>query len=152
MKLGGIGGRRRRGNKGWDGWTSSPTRWTWVSVNSGRWWWTGRPGMLQFMGSQRIGHNWATELNKQWVTMRMPFISLHLITQAFYHLTASQKRWVQWYIFWETTFTEQIHNYLAVLGLSCSTWDLVSWPEIKPNTPALGSRGSSHWTTREVPH
>ena len=41
----------------------SPTRWTWVWVNSGRWWWTGRPGMLQFMGLQRVGHNWATELN-----------------------------------------------------------------------------------------
>ena len=39
------------------------TRWTWVWVNSGSWWWTGRPGVLQFMGSQRVGHNWATELN-----------------------------------------------------------------------------------------
>ena len=42
---------------------ASPTRWTWVSVNSGSWWWTGRPGALQFMGSKRVGHNWATELN-----------------------------------------------------------------------------------------
>ena len=42
---------------------ASPTRWTWVWVNSGRWWWTGRPGVLQFMESQRVGHNWATELN-----------------------------------------------------------------------------------------
>ena len=39
------------------------TRWTWVSVNSRSWWWTGRPGMLRFMGSQRVGHDWATELN-----------------------------------------------------------------------------------------
>ena len=42
---------------------ASPTRWTWVWVNSGRWWWTGRPGMLWFMGLQRVGHDWATELN-----------------------------------------------------------------------------------------
>ena len=42
---------------------ASPTRWTWVWVNSGSWWWTGRPGLLQFMGSQRVGHGWATELN-----------------------------------------------------------------------------------------
>ena len=42
---------------------ASLTRWTWVSVNSGSWWWTGRPGMLRFMGSQRVGHDWATELN-----------------------------------------------------------------------------------------
>ena len=42
---------------------ASQARWTWVWVNSGRWWWTGRPGMMQFMGLQRVGHNWATELN-----------------------------------------------------------------------------------------
>ena len=47
----------------WDGWMASPTRWTWVWVNSGSWWWTGRPGVLWFMGWQRVGHNWATELN-----------------------------------------------------------------------------------------
>ena len=47
----------------WDGWMASPTQWTWVWVNSGSWWWTGRPGVLRFMGSQRVRHNWATELN-----------------------------------------------------------------------------------------
>ena len=47
----------------WDGWMASRTRWTWIWVNSGRWWWTGRPGVLQFMGSQRVGQDWATELN-----------------------------------------------------------------------------------------
>ena len=50
-------------DKGWDGWMASLTQWTWVWVNSGSWWWTGRPGMPRFMGSQRVGHNWATELN-----------------------------------------------------------------------------------------
>ena len=50
-------------DRGWDAWTASPTRWTWVWVNSGSWWWTGRPGMLRFMRSQRVGHDWATELN-----------------------------------------------------------------------------------------
>ena len=49
--------------RGWDGWMASPTRWTWVWVNSGSGWWTGRPGVLRFMGSQRVGHDWATELN-----------------------------------------------------------------------------------------
>ena len=47
----------------WDGWMASLTRWMWVWVNSGSWWWTGRPGVLRFMGSQRVGHDWATELN-----------------------------------------------------------------------------------------
>ena len=50
-------------DRGWDGWMASPTWWTWVWVNSGSWWWTGRPGVLQFMGSQRVGHDWVTELN-----------------------------------------------------------------------------------------
>ena len=47
----------------WDGWMASPTQWTWIWVNSRSWWWTGRPGVLRFMGSQRVGHDWATELN-----------------------------------------------------------------------------------------
>ena len=50
-------------DRGWDGWMASLTRWTWVWVNSRRRWWTGRPGVLQFMGSQRVRHDWATELN-----------------------------------------------------------------------------------------
>ena len=53
-------------DRGWDGWMASRTRWTWVWVNSGSWWWTGRPGVLQFMGLQRVGHDWATELKLNW--------------------------------------------------------------------------------------
>ena len=50
-------------DRGWDGWMVSPTQWTWVWVDSGSWWWIGSPVMLWFMGSQRVRHNWATELN-----------------------------------------------------------------------------------------
>ena len=50
-------------DRGWDGWMALLTKWTWVSVSSGSWWWTGRPGVLQSMGLQRVGYNWATELN-----------------------------------------------------------------------------------------
>ena len=50
-------------DRGWDGWMASPTQWTWVWASSGSWWWTGRPGVLQSMGSQRVGHDSATELN-----------------------------------------------------------------------------------------
>ena len=50
-----------KGTTGWDGWMASPTRWTWVWVNSGSWWWTGRPGVLQSVGLQRVGHDWETE-------------------------------------------------------------------------------------------
>ena len=55
-------GQEENGTTGWDGWMASPTRWTRVWVNSGSWWWTGRPGVLQLMGSQRVGHDWTTEL------------------------------------------------------------------------------------------
>ena len=58
LKVGGEGYAR-----GQDGWMASPTQWTWVWVNSGSWWWTGRPGMLLFMGLQRVWHDWVTELN-----------------------------------------------------------------------------------------
>ena len=62
LKAGGEGDDR-----GWDGWMASPTQWTWVCVDSGSWWWIGRPGVLQFMGSQRVGHDWLnwTELVAQ---------------------------------------------------------------------------------------
>ena len=58
LKAGGEGDDR-----GWDGWMASPTQWTWVWVKSGSWWWTGRPGVLWFMGSQKVRHGWAIELN-----------------------------------------------------------------------------------------
>ena len=63
LMLGGIGGKRRKGRQRMRWLMASLTRWTWVWVNSGSWWWTGRPGMLRFMGSQRVGHDWATEMN-----------------------------------------------------------------------------------------
>ena len=59
----GLGAGEEGDDRGWDGWMVSLTRWMWVWVNSGSWWWTGRPGVLQFMGLRRVGHDWATELN-----------------------------------------------------------------------------------------
>ena len=50
-------------DRGWDGWMALPTWLTWLWASSGTWWWTGKPGVLQFMGSQKVGHNWAIELN-----------------------------------------------------------------------------------------
>jgi len=52
-----------RDDRGWDGWMAPLTPWTWVWVSSGNCWWTGKPGVLQSMGSQTVGHNWATALN-----------------------------------------------------------------------------------------
>ena len=60
LKVGGEGD-----NRGWDGWMASLTQWTWVWLNSWSWWWTGRPGVLQSILLQRVGHDWVTELNWQ---------------------------------------------------------------------------------------
>ena len=68
----GLGAGGEGDNRGWDGWMASRTWWTCIWVNSGRWWWTGRPGVLRFMGSQRVGHDWATELNWSTLMPRYP--------------------------------------------------------------------------------
>ena len=52
-----------QGDRGWDGWMASLTQWTWTWANSKRWWGAGRPGVLQSLGLQRVGHDWANELN-----------------------------------------------------------------------------------------
>ena len=59
----GLGAGGEGDDRGWDGWMASLTQWTWVWANSRSWWWTGRPGVLRFMGSRRVRHDWATELN-----------------------------------------------------------------------------------------
>ena len=63
----GFGAGGEGDDRGWDGWMALWTWWTWVWVNSGSWWGTGRPGVLRAMGSQRVGHDWATELN--WIEL-----------------------------------------------------------------------------------
>ena len=70
LRIGGKGD-----NRGWDGWMVSPTHWTWVWVDSGSLWWTGRPGMLQFIGLQKVGQDWATEVN--WTEHQNAYAWLH---------------------------------------------------------------------------
>ena len=69
----GLGAGGEGDDRGWDGWMALLTQWTWVWVNSGSWWWTGRPGVLRFMGSQRVGQDWETELNwtETWTVNRV---------------------------------------------------------------------------------
>ena len=64
-------------DRGWDGWMASPTQWTWVWVNSGSWWWTGRPGVLQSTGSQIVGHDWVTK------RMLAQFLLINLLCSKF---------------------------------------------------------------------
>ena len=71
----GLGAGEEGDDRGWDGWMAPLTRWTWFWVNSGSWWWTGRPGVLRFMVSQRVGHYWETEL--KWTHFRFARMNLH---------------------------------------------------------------------------
>ena len=87
LMLGKIEGRRRRGQWGWDGWMASLSQRTWVWVNSRSCWWTGRPGVLRSMGSQRVGHDWTIELNwTEW----------HLVPRILVPVPGSKPRPLQW--------------------------------------------------------
>ena len=81
----GCWGRLRAGgegsNRGWDGWMASSTQWTWVWANSGRQWSTGKPGMLQSMGLQRVRHDWVTEQQQYTILHRK--ISLYMLYTSF---------------------------------------------------------------------
>ena len=90
-------------DRGWDGWMASPTQWTWVWVNSGNWWWTGRPGVLRFMGSQRVRHDWATALN--WIMANL-FRWPPLTEEP----TKSHFIWIK-----GTAFTQEIAKVLGAL-------------------------------------
>ena len=72
LKAGGEGDHRE-----WDGWIASSTRWTWVWANFRSWWWTGKPGVLQSMGLQRVGHDWATELN--WTFLKLCIVDVGFV-------------------------------------------------------------------------
>ena len=86
LMLGKIEAGGERDNRGWDGWTASPTQWTWVWVSSTSWWCTGKSGFLQSMGSQRGRHNWATELKQTcWGSLCRNSILKSLVSEDRHH-------------------------------------------------------------------
>ena len=92
--------------RGWDGWMASLTQWTWVWVNSRSWWWTGRPGVMQSIGLQRVGHDWATELI-DWLTDwgKNTRVGYHFLFQWIFstqglNLTLLPCSWILYY--WDT--------------------------------------------------
>ena len=81
LKAGGEGD-----NRGWDGWMASLTRWIWVWASSGSWWWTGKPDVRQSMGSQRVKHDWETELNwTQHLLMDWIFKKRKMVSMGTFH-------------------------------------------------------------------
>ena len=109
----GLGAEGEGDDRGWDGWMASLTLWTRVWVNSGSWWWTGRPGVLRFVGSQRVGHDWATELN--WTELPSSFAVTPWSTGPWHSYdSALQRR--SWYV--TTLFRNQL---VTLIGWACST-------------------------------
>ena len=93
-------------NRGWDGLMALQTQWTWVWVNSRSWWWTGKPGMLQSTRSQRVRHDWATELN--WTGELQK-------NSKFWYLTC----------WWMMKFSSNKHEKRNDLGKVNSVWGLL---------------------------
>ena len=99
------------GDRRLDGWMASPTQWTWIWVNFRSWWWAGKPGVLQSMGSQRIGHEWGTQLN--W-TESYEVANLHLSKPGLRarYVTISQVLYLQCLASWAWD-TLSASNYLG---------------------------------------
>ena len=128
LMLGKIEGGRRRGwqrmrCRGWDVCMASPTQWTWVWVNSGSWRWTGRPGVLQSMGLQRVRHDWAIELN--WIeTGDSKSEHWHFRNQC---TKMEQNEWIQFrwplYLLWtRIPFKKWKSLHSQEKSLKCNTW------------------------------
>ena len=99
-------------DRGWDGWMASLTQWTWISVSSGNWWWTGKPGVLQSLGSQRVRHDWATN----------PYFFLFVFAyQVFMSL---------YYFFYNPLF----HFFLFFLAIKKNSFEsvLMRWIKLEP--------------------
>ena len=102
------------GDRGWDGWMASPTQCTWVWVNSGVWWWTGRPGVLWFMGSQRVRHDCATELNwTEFSCESTEWFFLHILAE--FSPEAAFSRWPSWRV-------GLLHPWSFLLGFFGALW------------------------------
>ena len=103
-------------DRGWHGWMASLTQWTWVWVDPRNWWWTGRPGVLRFMGSQRVRHDWATELG--WIETGWA----SLVAQKVKNLPAIQETHVQ-PLGWEDSLEKEMVTHSSILA-----WR-ISWTE-----------------------
>ena len=130
LMLGKIEGRRRKGDRGQDGWMASPTQWTWVWARLRRW--TGKPGMLQSMRSQRVRHDWATEL-PELKTAANEILSFHYIRKvsswesipSFVYFSNTQS-----IISVKNSHYTRGKNYLRFGEyhiILCPTWGLATW-------------------------
>ena len=122
-------------DRGWDGWMASPTQRTWVWVDSGSLWWTGRPGVLWFMVLQRVRHDWATELN--W-TMQLNIKSSFLLT----YLCGNSQIWLPWRIFLKYLEWEKLKDQHSIISPN-EYWSNTG----KPFLQSFDSKGNEPSTT-----
>ena len=128
LKAGGEGD-----NRGWDGWMASPTQWVWVWVNCASWWWTGRPGVLQSMGLQKVGDNWATELT-DWATCGRQFIQDHInIGEFMVIFNVIKNLWCQK----STQFLSHIVVRWNLLMYSLNTYSHLFWARYHVGTEVI---------------
>ena len=113
LKAGGEGDDRGR-----DGWMATPTQWTWVWVDFGSWWWTGKPGVLRFTGSQRVRDNWTTELKSVETQILFVFVSFISLVLVVFHFPYSL-------CFWLVVFGHQFER--SYFLLPSETWSVPTW-------------------------
>ena len=129
----GLGAGGEGDNRGWDGWMASLTLWTWVWVNSGSLWWTGRPGVLRFMGSQKVRHDWATELN--WRFLRVPWMARRsnksILKKSVLNIGRTDAEapilWPPDYLIWRTDSLEKILMLGKIEGRRRRGWQRIRW-------------------------
>ena len=148
----GLGAGGEGDDRGWDGWMASPTRWAWVWVNSGSWWWTGRPGVPWFMGLQRVRHDWVTELNWSHLCICNSFVSVAAssphhppATEVVNFFPVNPLRWNPWF---EWTWDRGI-----LATLSCLQNTSTGFPSNESNSASwLGVILSPQWCSAPSGH
>ena len=130
LKAGGEGN-----NRGWDGWMASLTRWTWVWISSRCWWWTGRPGMLQPVGLQRVRRDWATELN--WTAELLLASQVSLFERIHLPVQEIQETCV-WSLVKQDPLEEEMVTHSSILA-----WG-IPWTEEPVRLQSIGSQRVGH--------
>ena len=148
-------------DRGWDDWMASPTQWTWVWVNSRSWWWTGRPGVLQSMGSQRVGHdewlNW-TELRQHIKKQRHYIASKFSSSQGYgfssvwiwelnYKESWALKNWCFWTVVLEKTLESPLDckEIQSVHPKGYQSWMFTGRTDVEAETPILWPPDTKSW-------
>ena len=120
-------------DRGWDGWMASLNWWTWVCASSGSWWWTGKPGLLQSVGSRGVRHDWATELTEVKLDHSLSNIVDHMLPVLKHFKSTVRLRWHSSILMGikSSAVAFRILQLWQVLTKMWSTWNSHCWWECK---------------------